>query len=115
MVLELLIASAGEGAMHYHVVLIDSDHRQRTETFETWDEAEKHAATMSKRRDDWRPRRQRGRSWRRGEIAVYLDHRAPGRHVTRREIAIIRCNVTGREPQLGCFLWGLMPEPTSSA
>ena len=99
--------------MHYHVVLIDDDQRQRTETFATWDEAEKRAAIVSRRRDDWRPRRYPGRYWRRGEIAVYLDHRVPGRRVTKREVAIIRCNVTGREPQPGCFLWGLTPAPNS--
>jgi len=95
--------------MHYHVVLTVDGQENFTGTFDTWEYAEQAAEALSRAPDAWVPRRYPGRSWRAGEVAVYLDRRA-WRRVTRQELTIIRCLVDGRET------WSGMPvrEPSST-
>ena len=87
--------------MHYHVVLTVDDQEDFTATFGSWEDAQEAAESMSRQCRDWVPRRYPGRSWRAGEVAVYLDRRA-WRRVTRQELTIIRCLVDGREPGPAC-------------
>ena len=88
--------------MHYHVVLIVDGQEDFTGTFGTWKDAQEAAESISRHHcRDWVPRRYPGRSWRAGEVAVYLDRRA-WRRVTRQELTIIRCLVDGREPGPAC-------------
>ena len=90
--------------MHYHVVLTIDGQGDCTGTFDTWQEAEAEAAAMVRQRDDWAPRRYPGRSWRVGEVAVYLDRRT-GSGGCRNELAVIRCHVDGSEPRPACGVW----------
>jgi len=88
--------------MHYHVVLTVDGQEDFTGTFGTWKDAQEAAESISRHHSrDWVPRRYPGRSWRAGEVAVYLDRRA-WRRVTRQELTIIRCLVDGREPGPAC-------------
>ena len=115
--MELLLLRRGMGAwpawswpvrtaMHYHVVLTVDGQEDFTGTFGTWKDAQEAAESISRHHcRDWVPRRYPGRSWRAGEVAVYLDRRG-GRRVIRQELAIIRCHVDGREPWPACHVWG---------
>src|SRR5437667_206162 len=91
--------------MHYHVVLIVDGQDDFTGTFGTWKDARETAESISRQCRDWVLRRYPGRSWRAGEVAVYLDPRA-GRRVIRQGLRIIRCHVDGREPWPACHVWG---------
>ncbi len=91
--------------MHYHVVLTVDGQEDCTRTFDTWQEAEGAAEAIGGQRDDWLPCRYPGRSWRAGEVAVYLDRRT-GSGVGRNELALIRCHGDGGEPWSACCLWG---------
>ena len=91
--------------MHYHVVLTVDGQDDFTGTFGTWKDARETAGSISRQCRDWVLRRYPGRSWRAGEVAVYLDPRA-GRRVIRRGLRIIRCHVDGREPWPACHVWG---------
>jgi hypothetical protein len=97
-------------AMHYHVVLTVDGQENFTGTFDTWEYAEQAAEALSRAPDAWVPRRYPGRSWRAGEVAVYLDRRA-WRRVTRQELTIIRCLVDGREPGPACQVRGPSSTP----
>ena len=91
--------------MHYHVVLIDDEGEHiDPEPFERQDEAEEQAVAVAQEIDGpgWRGRRYPGRSWRRQELAVYIDRRVLERAVPRLELSIVRCDVPGREPVPGC-------------
>jgi len=93
-------------AMHYHVVLTVDGQEDFTGTFGTWKDAQEAAESISRHHcRDWVPRRYPGRSWRAGEVAVYLDRRV-GRRVIRQELVIIRCHVDGRDPWPACHVWG---------
>ena len=113
--MELLLPRRGMGAwpawswpvstaMHYHVILTVDGQEDCSSTFDSWEDAEEMAAAISRQRDDWVPCRYPGRSWRAGEVAVYLDRRA-GRRGIRQELAIIRCHVDGSEPWPACDVW----------
>jgi len=95
--------------MHYHVVLIDEDgeHVDSASTFETRTEAEEQAARVVREIDGpgWSGRRYPGRTWRRQEIAVYLDRRALERRVPCLELAIVRCDRASGQHSLGCYLY----------
>ena len=91
--------------MHYHVVLSVDGQEDCSGTFDTWKDAEEAAGAISRLRDDWVPCRYPGRSWRVGEVAVYLDRRT-GDGIARRELAVIRCHVDGREPRPTCCVSG---------
>jgi len=91
--------------MHYHVVLTVDGEEDFTATFGTWKDAQETGESISRQCREWVPRRYPGRSWRAGEVAVYLDRRV-GRRVIRQELAIIRCHVDGSEPWPACHVWG---------
>ena len=91
--------------MHYHVVLTVDGQQDCSCTFESWEDAEEMAAAISRQRDDWVPCRYPGRSWRGGEVAVYLDRRT-GFAIARQEVVVIRCHAYGREPQPECQVSG---------
>ena len=92
--------------MHYHVVLIDDEgeHVDPALTFDRQDEAEERAVVVAREIDGpgWSGKRYPGRSWRRQELAVYIDRRVLERRVPRLELSIVRCDVPGREPVPGC-------------
>ena len=93
--------------MHYHVVLIDDEgeHVDPALTFDRQDEAEERAAAVARETDGpgWSGKRYPGRSWRRQEVAVYIDRPVFERQVPRLELSIVRCDVDGREPVPGCY------------
>src|SRR6185295_14998438 len=82
-----------EGRMHYHLVTADGDGRAPgVRTVTTSGDAERDALRAAMAWNDWSPKRYPGRTWRRGEVAVYLDrttsaHRPP----ILRELSILRC------------------------
>jgi hypothetical protein len=89
--------------MHYHLLLTD----ERGEfadirTVETATEADRHARLVLSAQTPWSPNRYPGRSWKRGEIAVYIDRQ----HATHRELAILRCPADGAV-DLACLLRAL--------
>src|SRR2546428_4927381 len=93
--------------MHYHVVRIDDEgeHVDAALTFDRQDEAEERVLALARAIDDggWIGKRYPGRSWRRQELAVYIDRRVMERQVPRLELSIVRCDVHGREPVAGCY------------
>jgi hypothetical protein len=96
-------------AMHYHVVLVETD-RERARhvaTFERWAQAERHAEVLSTGGEDWLPKRYPGRSWRAGEVTAYLDRRVLHRGSVGREVSVVRCPGAGRELQSECYSFGI--------
>src|SRR3989442_9689941 len=87
--------------MHYHVVRIDEEgeHVDPALTFERQDEAEERAVAVAREIDGpgWSGKRYPGRSWRRQELAGYIDRRVLERKVPRLELSIVRCDGPGRE------------------
>jgi hypothetical protein len=89
--------------MHYHLLLTD----ERGEfadirTVESAGEADRHARLVLSGQTPWSPNRYPGRSWKRGEIVVYIDRR----HATHQELAILRCPADGPS-DLACLLRAL--------
>src|SRR5881397_1408126 len=106
--------------MHYHVVRIDDEgeHVDSALTFDRQDEAERRAVAMAREIDGpgWSGKRYPGRSWRRQELAVYIDRRVLARRVPRLELSIVRCDVPGREPAPRCGAGGFgRSEPAEGA
>jgi len=98
--------------MHYHVVMKDGAARPLgIERFEMLDEAETVAQLVSERyiQPSWIPTRYPGRSSRLHEVAVYLDRR----NMSRREVAILRCDGDNLPEHLACHVdrngHGLLP------
>ncbi len=93
--------------MHYHVVLIDQEgeHVDAALTFERQEEAEERAVTVAREIDGpgWNGKRYPGRSWRRQELAVYIDRRVNERQLPRLEVSIVRCDVKGEGTPAGCY------------
>ncbi|HWP65458.1 MAG TPA: hypothetical protein VNO26_06050 [Candidatus Limnocylindria bacterium] len=85
--------------MHYHLVTTDGDGRlPAVRTVGTPSEAEREALRLAMAWGDWAPKRYPGRSWKRGEVAVYLDrtssaHQAP----ILREVSVVRCPASSDE------------------
>ena len=79
--------------MHYHLVTTDSaESAPGIRTVMTSGEAEREALRAVMVWLDWAPKRYPGRTWKRGEVAVYLDRNTNShRPSARRELAIIRC------------------------
>jgi hypothetical protein len=89
--------------MHYHLLLTD----ERGEfvdirTVETSNEADRHARLVLSGQMSWSPNRYPGRSWKRGETAVYIDRRSS----THQALAILRCAADG-PLDLACLLRAL--------
>jgi hypothetical protein len=93
--------------MHYHVVLIneEGEHVDGALTFNRQDEAEERAVAVAREIDGpgWSGKRYPGRSWRRQELAVYIDRRVIERQVARLEVSIVRCDVNGKGAPEGCY------------
>ena len=87
--------------MHYHVLRIDEagEHVEDALTFGRQEEAEERAATLAREIDGpgWTARRYPGRTWRQGELAVYLDRRPLERSIPCLELTIIRCCANGAD------------------
>ena len=107
--------------MHYHLVTTDGDGRAPgVRTVTTAADAERDALRAAMVFGDWAPKRYPGRSWKRGEVAVYLDRTTTAtRAPLAREVSVIRCTAGSPEaPE--CLLRGMgIPalnlEPTAPA
>jgi hypothetical protein len=79
--------------MHYHLVTIDGGGTSPdVRTVTNSGDAEREGLRAAMLHGDWAPKRYPGRTWKRGEVAVYLDResrleRAP----VHRELSILRC------------------------
>jgi len=91
--------------MHYHLVTADGDGRAPgVRTVTTSGDAERDALRAAMAWSDWSPKRYPGRTWKRGEVAVYLDRSTSAtRPPILREVSILRCAAgTSEEPD--CLL-----------
>lgn len=79
--------------MHYHLVTKDgAGAPPAVRTIKTSTDAEREALSAAMRHGDWAPKRYPGRTWRRGEVAVYLDRISRlDRPPVHRELSILRC------------------------
>jgi len=80
--------------MHYHLVTTDGagDSPPDVRTVTTSSDAEREALRAAMVHGDWTPKRYPGRTWKRGEVAVYLDRISkPERPPIHRELSILRC------------------------
>jgi hypothetical protein len=94
--------------MHYHLVTTDGDgHPPGVRTVTTAADAERDALRAAVAWGDWAPKRYPGRTWKRGEVAVYLDRTATAtRAPMLREVSVIRCTAgTPEAPE--CLLRGM--------
>ena len=82
--------------MHYHLVTADGDGRAPgVRTVTTSADAERDALRAAMAWSDWAPKRYPGRTWKRGEVAVYLDRSSSAtRPPILREVSILRCKST---------------------
>ena len=82
--------------MHYHLVTTDGDGRTPgVRTVTTSADAERDALRAAMAWSDWAPKRYPGRTWKRGEVAVYLDRAtSPGRPPILREVSVLRCTAS---------------------
>jgi hypothetical protein len=94
--------------MHYHLVTADGDGRAAgVRTVTTAADAERDALRAAMAWNDWAPKRYPGRTWKRGEVAVYLDRTTTAaRAPIVREVSVIRCTAsTPDSPE--CLLRGM--------
>ena len=91
--------------MHYHLVTRDGDGRAPgIRTVTTAADAERDALRTAMVFSDWAPKRYPGRTWKRGEVAVYLDRTTTAtRAPIAREVSVIRCTASTPEA-LDCLL-----------
>jgi hypothetical protein len=91
--------------MHYHLVTTDNTgSAPGVETVMTSGEAEREALRAAMVWGDWAPKRYPGRTWKRGEVAVYLDRTTNSHQPSvRRELAILRCPANGPD-EPNCLL-----------
>ena len=91
--------------MHYHLVTTGAhDERDGIATVDTAAGAEREALRLAMGHGDWNPKRYPGRTWKRGEVAVYLDRDARGsRGPNPRELSIVRCPASDALA-LDCYL-----------
>lgn len=90
--------------MHYHLVLTDAQGRcVAVRSVEGHAAADREARLLIADAPGWTPTRYPGRSWRRGEIAVFLDRRGP----LRRELSVLRCHAHAIAASLDCPLRSL--------
>ena len=107
--------------MHYHLVTTDGDGAApAVRTVATVGDAERDALRAAMVFSDWAPKRYPGRTWKRGEVAVYLDRTTTAtRAPLLREVSVIRC-AGGTPDAPDCLLPGtgvpaLNLEPTAPA
>jgi hypothetical protein len=79
--------------MHYHLVTTEGGGGSPgVHTVTNSGDAEREALRAAMLHGDWTPKRYPGRTWKRGEVAVYLDRESGlERGPRRREISILRC------------------------
>ena len=94
--------------MHYHLVTTDGDGQAPgVRTVTTSADAERDALRAAMVWSDWAPKRYPGRTWRRGEVAVYLDRtHSATRPPILREVSILRCTA-GTPHAPGCLMHAL--------
>lgn len=82
--------------MHYHLVSTDGlGSEPNARTFSSATEAEREALRAAMNGADWVPKRYPGRTWKRGEVVVYLDRTATAeRPPIRREVSVLRCGAS---------------------
>jgi hypothetical protein len=79
--------------MQYHLVSTEgTGGPPAVRTVTTAGDAEREALRAAMLHADWTPKRYPGRTWKRGEVAVFLDRESrPERPPVRRELSILRC------------------------
>jgi hypothetical protein len=82
--------------MHYHLITTDGPSvRPAVHTVATASEAERTALRAAMQHTDWAPKRYPGRTWKRGEVGVFLDRTVhPDRPPVHRTLSIVRCMAT---------------------
>jgi len=74
--------------MQYHLVLTDErGHCLGVRSVAGHNAADREVRLILADIPDWTPTRYPGRSWRRGEVALFVDRR----HSVRRELSMLRC------------------------
>lgn len=90
--------------MEYHLVLTDENGLcVDVRTVDGHRAAEREVRLMLAAANPWTPKRYPGRSWRRGEVDLWVDRVT----AVRRELSVLRCPVDHRVPQLDCVLRSL--------
>jgi hypothetical protein len=90
--------------MQYHLVLTDEHgHCAGVRSVDGHAAADREARLLLGEVPGWAPTRYPGRSWRRGEIAVFIDRRTS----PRRELSVLRCAVDHQVSPLDCPLRSL--------
>jgi len=90
--------------MQYHLVLTDErGHCVGVRSVAGHNAADREVRLMLAETPDWTPTRYPGRSWRRGEVAVFVDRR----HSVRRELSMLRCAADHDAAPLDCPLRSL--------
>lgn len=90
--------------MQYHLVLTDEEgYCVALQSVEGHATADRAVRALLADRPAWRPTRYPGRSWRRGEIAVYMDRATS----VRRELSVLRCAADHDGAPLDCPLRSL--------
>jgi hypothetical protein len=79
--------------MHYHLVTTDgAGGLPAVRTVSVATDAEREALRLAMAPADWAPKRYPGRTWKRGEVAVYLDRtNRLNQSPSRRELSLVRC------------------------
>jgi len=90
--------------MRYHLVLTDErGHCVSVRSVEGHTAADREARLVLADVPSWTPTRYPGRSWRRGEVAVFIDRR----NALRRELSVLRCAIDHDTAPLECPLRSL--------
>lgn len=90
--------------MQYHLVLTDMQGRcVAVRSVSGHAAADREARLVLADTPDWTPTRYPGRSWRRGEVAVFLDRRTS----QLRELSVLRCGADHELAPLDCPLRSL--------
>lgn len=90
--------------MQYHLVLTDErGHCIGVRSVAGHSTADREVRLILADIPDWTPTRYPGRSWRRGEVAVFVDRR----HSVRRELSMLRCAADHDAAPLDCPLRSL--------
>lgn len=90
--------------MRYHLVLTDErGHCVDVRSAPDHGAADREARLVLGNAPEWTPTRYPGRSWRRGEVAVFVDRRRS----VRRELSVLRCFADHDSAPLDCPLRSL--------
>jgi hypothetical protein len=90
--------------VHYHLVFTDASGRiVDVRSARGLGAADRETRELLAGAAGWTPTRYPGRSWRRGEIAVYMDRATS----VRRELSVLRCSADHEAADLTCPLRAL--------